>query len=396
MLADVFSPMVGSCERGSRLRCGDKIPAVFVTHAHSLSASPGGLQICTREYLQTIHAAGFAPIMKEFEHDNRLVTRFFQRVSSTVYKRQWRPALVEEIVTAARQSEARFVFLNLVNLAPLVHPLRARLVSGTKIVLLSHGLESVDFLHTAAQVKDSLRVRSAASMLGRQLLAEYDQRREIDHVFCLSPVEAEVERWLGAKSVTWLPRTVPKRPPLCWRPERNRIGFVGTLDHPPNKEGLIQFLEALESIGPRELEVRVAGGPVAEGKALSARFRMVKYLGALTNDSLESEAATWSCFVHPLFRYARGCSTKLAIALSWQIPVATTFAGCRGYVWRAGKLPQAKCPESLGRLAVDLTEPGVGNAAREEIRAIVDSTPGIDAVADLLSGALIPDENAQR
>src|SRR6202030_3441853 len=192
---------------------------------------------------------------------------------------------------------------------------------------------------------------------------------------------AEIERWLGAKAVTWLPRTIPHRAPLCWSPNPDRIGFVGTLDHPPNKDGLIRFLQALEPLAPENVELRLVGGPTAVGKELAERFRSVRYLGPLSNEHLDGEAATWSCFVHPLFCYARGCSTKLAVALSWQIPIATTAAGCRGYVWRDGVLPLAETPDLLARLALRLTQHEAGLEARGQIQAIADSMPGVDQVA---------------
>jgi len=389
MLSELANPKLGSSEIGSHSANSGDVPAVFVTYANSLSEARGGLQICTQEYLQTIRAAGFAPSVQEFEHDRGLATRIAQRLAKPVYGRQWRPELVDDIVSTANKNEARFIFLNLVNLAPLVHPLRARLASGAKIVLLSHGLESVDYIHTvAARELNAMPRARDASRLGQQFFAEYDQRRAIDHVFCLSPFEAEIERWLGAKRVTWLPRTIAKRSPLKWRPNRHRIGFVGTLDHPPNKEGLVSFLKALETKEDHELELRLIGGPPSEGRALGARFRMVRYLGALNDEELESEASTWSCFVHPLFCFARGCSTKLAVALGWQIPIATTPAGCRGYMWRNGSLPLADGPEELARLTVHLTEAEAGMAARDEIKAVVESSPGIPEVAHLFRNAL--------
>jgi hypothetical protein len=393
MSSDVTKLTAGSRELNSTESRGGTAPTVFVTHSNSLSRSSGGLQICTREYLETIRAAGFAPFVQEFEHDKRLSTRITQRIGSPVYKRQWHPALVDDIVAVARKNAAQYIFLNLVNLAPLVQPLRALLGAGTKIVLLSHGLESVDYLHAAGAERTSkMRRANAATRLGKQLFAEYDHRREIDHIFCLSKFEAEIERWLGAKRVTWLPRTVPPRPALAWRPNQNRIGFVGTLDHPPNKDGLVLFLRALESM-ETQVKVRLVGGPVPEGRELSSRFRAVEYLGPLADEALESEASTWSCFVHPLFCLARGCSTKLAVALSWQIPIATTPPGCRGYIWHAGRLQLAQTPEELSRLAILLTNSDAGTTARHEIRAIVASSPGIDEVAVMFREALLANSN---
>jgi hypothetical protein len=223
--------------------------------------------------------------------------------------------------------------------------------------------------------------------LGRQLVEESAQRRYIDHVICLNPFEAQIERWLGTRSVSWLPRTIPDRVPLNWSPVHGRLGFVGTLDHPPNRDGLIQFLEALETLAPAGIEVRVVGGPPAAGAGLAKRFRLVRYLGALTDEALDKEASTWTCLVHPLFCYARGCSTKLAVALSWQIPVLTTPQGCRGYTWREGSLPVADTPEAFARLALRLADPEP--TAQKEVAVIVRSAPTLNDVAALVRGALL-------
>jgi hypothetical protein len=161
------------------------------------------------------------------------------------------------------------------------------------------------------------------------------------------------------------------------------------MDHPPNRDGLVRFLEALEPLAPPMLEVRVVGGPPAAGAELAQRFRLVRYLGALSDEELDKEASTWVCFVHPLFYFARGCSMKLAVALSWQIPVVTTPAGCRGYRWREGSLPVADTPEALARLALRFADPGTAAAARKEVAAIARSAPTIDDVAALVCGALL-------
>ena len=252
----------------------------------------------------------------------------------------------------------------------------------------------MDFLHATCTPDPWLKFSFAAQRrLGHQLFqGKWNQRREIDHVFCLAPFEAEIERWLGAKAVTWLPRTIPNRMPLSWSPHPHRIGFVGTLDHPPNQDGLVRFLKALDPLAPKNLEVRLVGGPTAMGNKLAERFRTVQYLGPLSNEGLDSEAATWSCFVHPLFCYARGCSTKLAVALSWQIPIVTTPAGRRGYVWREGVLPVTETPEALAHLALSLTQPQAAYEARKQIQAIADSMPRLNEVAVSFRDALLKND----
>jgi hypothetical protein len=323
--------------------------------------------------------------MTPIEHDRRTLTRLVRRAAAQPYPAQWRNAAVGEIAASAGRVHARFVFLNLVNLAPLAALLRPHLSADTEIVLLSHGLESVDFLHT---IPLESRSRRHEAELGRRLLDERRHRASIDRVFCLSDWEADIERWLGARHVTAVPRTLPDRPPLAWAPDRLRLGFVGTLDHPPTVDGLQQFLRAFEPIAPSGCRLRVVGGPAVAGRALAGRFQAVEYLGPLSDADLEREAATWSAFMHPMFCFARGCSTKLAVALAWRIPIATTRAGARGYVWREGTLPMADSPEELARLACELTDRAAAQSARESVAAVARSMPSVDDVGRIIRQGL--------
>jgi len=358
--------------------------AVFVAHDVALSGAPGGVQLCTDEYIRSISEAGLSLTVVPIHSDRRLWSRLSRRLLPDPYSSlQWRPDSVHEIVAAIDRAGARLVFINLVNLAPLAVALRARLGTACRIVLLSHGLESVDLLHTIP-----INGSRAQRRLGRRLVQERQHRAAVNHVFCLSPFEAELERWLGAPGVTALPRTIPRLPPLDWAPAGDRLGFVGTLDHPPTRDGLTKFLQAFARIAPPRLRVRVVGRPERAGRKLAAMFPHTEYLGPLDDHALEREAATWSAFLHPLFCYARGCSTKLAVAISWGLPIVTTAAGARGYTWRSGMLPMAASPEAFARLAMQMTDPGIAQAARREVAAVGRSSPTVADIAALIRAAL--------
>jgi hypothetical protein len=92
--------------------------------------------------------------------------------------------------------------------------------------------------------------------------------------------------------------------------------------------------------------------------------------------------------VHPLFFYACGSSTKLAVALGWQIPVVTTSAGRRGYVWTDGSIPSAESPADLAKLALKQLEPEAARTAREQVRDVVRSSPSPADVAAKVRRAL--------
>src|SRR5258708_31370585 len=103
------------------------------------------------------------------------------------------------------RSNARFVFLNQTQLASIAPPLRDLLRPDCKIVVLSHGLESTDLLHTL-RFKCDLPLAFPRYFLGKQLLGdtllrEYCYRSNLDLILCLSQFDVELERWLGVLRV---------------------------------------------------------------------------------------------------------------------------------------------------------------------------------------------------
>jgi glycosyltransferase involved in cell wall biosynthesis len=361
---------------------------IFVTASGYLANRPGGAQQCTREYIATLRAAGIELHFCSYELDKRLSTRVIRKLWPSGYLRFAEQGLVRRIANMVERTDARFVLLNQVQLTPIAASLRIFLPPNCKIVALSHGLESTDLLHALRWKSDfplSLpRYPLGASLLGDTLLRESSHRSSLDLILCLSPFDVELERWLGARRVEWLPRTVTPVP-LDWAPQGNRIGFVGTLDHPPNIEGLLVLLQNLQAKAPPGVRVRVVGGPERIGRLLDERFPIVDYLGALPDDKLREDASTWNCFAHPIFCYPRGCSTKLAMAIGWQIPVVTTTPGHRGYDWSRGSLSIANSPDTFSNLCLEMMNVEVARRARAEITEVAGSSPTIDSVADKLS-----------
>ena len=96
-------------------------------------------------------------------------------------------------------------------------------------------------------------------------------------------------------------------------------------------------------------------------------------LGPLDDADLRGEAGSWNCFINPLFCLSRGCSTKLATALSWEIPVVTTSFGRRGYVWNDGTLSLAERPAEFWRCILE----GDVRAEYAARRGMPASQPGI-------------------
>ena len=361
---------------------------VFIHYAGHLDAGGGGVQACTREYFAELQRAGFELTPVEIPPDRRLVTRLVRQVWSDPYG-NWVDADrgVERVLATARTPE--WVFINQHFMSGLAPKLRRVLPPTTRFVMLSHGLESTDYLHEMRELGGGPGAHASkqrALMLGWRLVQEARLNRAFDHVFCLSDFETGIEHWLGSESVTVIPRTVTPAP-LDWSPEGSRLGFVGTLDHQPNREGLVLFLREYEKMGGRGI-VRVAGGPERAGRALSDEFRTMQYLGPLPNDRLEAEARTWSCFLHPIFCYARGASTKLATALAWELPVATTTTGHRGYRWTRGGLPTADSPTEFAALADSMLDPARARETREQVQLVARSSPTVDEIATVMRAAL--------
>jgi hypothetical protein len=355
---------------------------LFISQSNFLKSGGGGVQICTREFIEVIRASDVDLTILPFEPDRRVSTALLRLVDSSPFVRPFAPDLPSRIEAAARQTPFDFVFLNQEVLAVLGPLLRSTLGARCKIVVLSHGLEHTDLLHII-RLRRSLpisgRTRPTASvLLGRIFLAEQHFRQFIDGVCAISPFDADVERWLGTRRVAWLPRVVTSQP-LSWQPTPGRMGFVGTLDHAPNLEGLVAMLEAMAGQRIDGMTVRVVGS-MEIAQWLRSRFAHVEALGTLDDAALAVEAATWTAFLHPIFCLPRGASTKLALGLSWEIPVVTTAYGRRGYVWSEGGPLEADTPEAFVA-ACQALDPVAAQRSRDDVRRAVATSPTVQSVA---------------
>jgi hypothetical protein len=368
-----------------------KNDGVFVTASGFLADRQGGAQICTKEYIATLRAAGINLHLCPYELDGRLSTRIFKKLWPSSYFRPTERGLIERIRAAVELNNAEFVFLNQVQLAVIAAPLRRVLPSHCKIVALSHGLESTDLLH-GLRFKSDLplgipKYFMGAQLLGDTLLRESSYRSSLNSILCISPSDVEFERWLGARSVDWIPRVVTPNP-LIWTPKGDRIGFVGTLHHVPTIAGLILFLRSVSGMAPAAIRVRVVGGPDLIGRQLMRHFPIVDYLGPLPDDDLWQEARTWNCFINPIFCLPRGCTTKLATAIGWEIPIVTTSYGHRGYTWTGGALSVAEDPRTFSDLTLKMMELEIAQQARRQVSEVAHSSPTMSTVGKKIASLL--------
>jgi hypothetical protein len=227
------------------------------------------------------------------------------------------------------------VLFNLLDFPAEAAYLRKVFDSSVRLIHLSHGLDSTDILidqqfHEA--YGSNRRGRSNSCMLGAKLNHEAAYRRNLDACICLAPLDAELERWLGSRRTMVVGKPIREHR-LMLKPIDGRVGCVATLDHPPNLHGLEVLFHAVTGKKSNDLEFRLVGSPKSVGRRLASSFPFVHYLGILSDQELRDEAATWCSFINPIFSYARGCSTKLGVVLGWGLPILTTSAGARGYVW---------------------------------------------------------------
>src|SRR5262249_329546 len=114
---------------------------LFISARGYLEGAIGGVQICTKEYMDVIRAAGIELTILPFDLDRRLVTRILRQFDSSPFFRPFEPFLPSVVARLARQIRFDFVFLNQVSLMGLASRIRHSLPDKCRIVSLSHGLE---------------------------------------------------------------------------------------------------------------------------------------------------------------------------------------------------------------------------------------------------------------
>ncbi|MEI6946649.1 glycosyltransferase [Paraflavisolibacter sp. H34] len=303
---------------------------LFIAEKGSLECHiPGGVQLCTRELIQYFELAGFEVLKYGVQTTRRILPRIIIRMGMDAYNFFDFKKIARDIAQTIRKEEITAVALNQIYLSPLIPYLKDLVSPNVCFIGLSHGNESGDFLHdiTASSGRSLLQTLK----LGRLIALESKfYKQYLDGVIVISEHEVGLNQWLGADRILVLPRKL--QPDfLTWRPDRSRVGYVGTLNHLPNYEGLSRVARELDAEGFSGV-IRLVGGPDTLGRKLAAAYRCVQYVGKLDESALLQEVQSWSVFLNPVFWYSRGSSTKLAQGLNWGIPVLSTPAGRRGYV----------------------------------------------------------------
>lgn len=291
----------------------------------------GGVKLCTNDYLKLLCLIFNVEVIG-IKNEISFLSRIKIKLGIDAYL-HYDNSNIDGIIQKINSNKIEWIALNMSNLIPIAQRLKI-LFPTLKIILLSHGNESGDYLHEISRNNFSNILH--AYKLGSILLKESQSRKNLlDFVFTVSPIEAEIEKWINAKKVIYIPRTIEANF-IDTNPLLNKVGFIGDLSHLPNTDAIEKICESIEASKNTNIEFCLIGKPVIKGQYFSSKYSFVNYKGYLSDNEVINEVKTWSAFLNLLFYYSRGVSTKLGFALSLGLPVISTKIGLRGYEFLNG------------------------------------------------------------
>jgi glycosyltransferase involved in cell wall biosynthesis len=362
--------------------------AIFLTHPHLLhSEITGGVQLCSQEFHHIIENISEISLADYYvPYTRNIMQRVMMKLGMENYSmydvKKDAPALLAYV----EKENIEIVFLNMASVVRYAKPLKERFGDKVKVIMLSHGNHSGDFLHLITKPlnkQSALRRALNKIRLGWLIATEAIYRVSyLDGVVTLSETEKQIENWFGGKRVEFLPRRL-YADFLPYAPVAGRVGFVGRLDHPPNLQGVSILFDALQKMDHSKLEIRIVGAPDNYGQQLQRKYPFIKYLGELPDKTLEEEIKTWAVLLNPVWWYSTGASTKLARAISWGVPIISTTAGMRGYEWKQGSLIVADTPEEMARqLIINAPDAEKVQYWAAQTRIIANNGPEIESLGN--------------
>jgi len=368
---------------------------LFITNAIFLNKDlpEGGVRFCTDEYIELLKAryeVAFLPVA----FNRSLKYRIKYKFGIDAYE-EYRPAdYFAQLKTFFGERSVTKVFINLANASEFSRYIKTTFSEyGVKVVLCSHGNESGDFLHQTVRFSGQmplLKRLSSAYRLGKVLQKESFYRLHfMDCVLTVSPIEESIEKWLGARSAYMVPR-VFQPAFLEWKPKKGRVGFVGDMSHPPNYYGILKLSEAIDQQGNSgKIEIRVVGKTDRNTAGMFEKYPFVKLLGYLDNTGMMKEAASWNYYLNPVFYYSKGVSTKLGKGINWGLPVLSTTAGNRGYIFRGGTIATIDDPAKMAAfIGVRMEDPAAVARDRAEVLAVANGSLTFREIIDAIHGLL--------
>ena len=95
------------------------IPALFLYYNNSLDDVPGGVQLCSKEYFQTLTAAGFSLKTLKVENDNRMSNRVKRELNPEPCNYNFNPDKTIADIKYSLTESVKYIFLNQYALRPL-------------------------------------------------------------------------------------------------------------------------------------------------------------------------------------------------------------------------------------------------------------------------------------
>jgi len=314
----------------------------------------GGVQLCTEEFLEYFKLAKYEVETYLLGVTTNKVKRLKIKFGFEVYDMFDFETHAKLIAKQINEASIKIVAINQVNLSPVIPFIKSLVPKDVIFICLSHGNETGDYIHDITENKTPNFIQNWK--LGKQLVLESKFFKSyFNGIIVISEHEIFINKWLGAHDILLLPRILNKNF-LNWHPTEMRIGFVGTLEHLPNKKSIEWVAGSLKELDFKG-ELRLVGGSSEVGNYFENKFRFINYLGKLSDEALKDEVATWALFLNPVFWYSRGSSTKLAQALNWGIPVLSTPAGRRGYVFSQKEfIVNNHNPEDFAKKIIEITK----------------------------------------
>ena len=358
---------------------------LFISNINFLndSVKEGGVSVCTHEYLALIKKVYNVELFP-VKYDMSLIYRMRVKAGLNIYHDYNPEKYALDIIDTIKLHNIKVVFLNLGNTSSFSKIIKEAFSDSIQIVLCSHGNESGDYLHDITRFAGSLPFYKSflsSLVLGKMLKKEvFFRRNYIDAVLTVSHIEVALEKWLGAKKVMLVFRTITTDP-IDWNPKSGCIGFIGDLSHNPNMHGITEVCEAIKESGSNNIDLRLVGSPQGIGNMLADKYSFVTYVGYLEQNDLRREVSRWSFFLNPVFYYSRGVSTKFAKALSWGLPIITTTIGYRGYNWKEGNPIIANTPLEMVKVINEGTKNmDIVKQAGNEINKMVATSASLEMI----------------